>query len=53
MVNYQNLYTDYDAQLHNRQATLGASYFIEDILEEMSDIQTILDAVAKTLGKTQ
>ncbi|WP_281167071.1 hypothetical protein [Oceanospirillum beijerinckii] len=29
---------------------LGASYFIEDMLEEMSDIQTMLDAVVKTQG---
>ncbi|WP_028301577.1 hypothetical protein [Oceanospirillum beijerinckii] len=33
-----------DALPHNKQAALGASYFIEDMLEEMSDIQTMLDA---------
>ena len=33
---------------HNKQAAAGASYFIEDMLEEMTDIQTMLDAVIKT-----
>ncbi|WP_036566769.1 hypothetical protein, partial [Oceanospirillum beijerinckii] len=39
-----------DALPHNKQAALRASYFIEDMLEEMSDIQTMLDAVVKTQG---
>lgn len=33
---------------HNKQAALGASYFIDNMLEEMADIQTMLDAVVKT-----
>ncbi|MBB1488961.1 hypothetical protein [Oceanospirillum sediminis] len=33
---------------HNKEAALGASYFVEDMLNEMTDIQTMLDAVIKS-----
>ncbi|MBB1487148.1 hypothetical protein [Oceanospirillum sediminis] len=41
-----------DDMPHNKQAAAGASYFIEDMLEEMSDIQTMLDAIIKTQSIT-
>lgn len=36
-----------DSLPHNKQVALGASYFIENMMEEMADIQTMLDAVVK------
>lgn len=33
---------------HNKQAALGAAHYIGNMLDEMEDIQTMLDAVIKS-----
>ena len=37
-----------DGLPHNKQAALGAAHYISNMLDEMEDIQTMLDAVIKT-----